>query len=118
MRRLIAVVALLALIVAAPGCRRKKKGRAAPPPDDGRLASVVQVADPRSTVQLLKGFHAIENDAWRWTEKSFAVSLRVPDGAAQKKTVLEVKLTIPQVIIDNLRSVTLSASIGGVALPP
>ncbi len=117
MRRLIVVLALVAFVVAAPGCRRKRKARAEAPPDDGKLASVLQVADPRAAVQLVRGFHAVENDAWRWTEGKFAVSLRIPDGAAQKTTALELKFVLPQVILDNLKSVTLTATAGGVALP-
>ncbi len=117
MRRLIVVLALFALVIAAPGCKRKKKARAAVPADDGKLASVLQVADPRAAVQLVRGFHAIENEAWRWTEGKFAVSLRIPDGAAQKTTVVELKFVLPQVILDKLKSVTLTATAGGVALP-
>ena len=117
MRRLIVLLALFALVLVSPGCKRKKKARAEAPPDDGKLASVLQVADPRAAVQLLSGFHTVENDAWRWTQGKFAVSLRIPDGAAQKTTVLELKFVLPQVILDKLKSVTLTATAGGVALP-
>ena len=47
----------------------------------------------------------------------FAVSLRIPEGAAKKTTVLELKFVLPQVILDKLKSVTLTATAGGVALP-
>lgn len=118
MRRLIALFLLVAVAIAAPGCKRKKKARATPPAEDGKLASVVQLADPRAAVQLIRGFHSVENDAWRWTQGQFAVALRAPDGAAQKGAVLELKFTLPQVITDKLKTVTLSATAGGVVLTP
>jgi len=117
MRRLIVLLALIALVIAAPGCKRKRKARVEAPPDDGKLLSVLQVADPRGAVQLLSGFHNVENDAWRWTQGKFAVSLRIPEGAPKKTTVLELKFVLPQVILDKLKSVTLTATAGGVALP-
>ncbi|MEO8025107.1 MAG: hypothetical protein ABI823_01455 [Bryobacteraceae bacterium] len=116
MRRLIVGLMLFALVLAAPSCKRKKKAGSAQPPDDGKLKSVLLMADPRATIQLLSGFHAVENDAWRWTQGKFAVSLKIPDGAAARPTVVEMKFTLPQVILDKLKSVTLTATVGGVPL--
>lgn len=76
MRRLIAAAVLMAIVALAPACRTKRKPRAKIAEDDGQLASVVNVADPRAAIQLVSGFHALENDSWRWTARQFTVTLR------------------------------------------
>ena len=35
--------------------------------DSTQLSSAINVGDPRAAIQLLRGFHDIENNAWRWT---------------------------------------------------
>src|SRR4029434_6112681 len=80
--------------------------------------SVLYMGDTRVEPQLIKGFHGIEAAAWRWTEKQFTVALRPPFGASQKGAKLTVKLTVPPVTIEKLKSVALSATAGGSALPP
>jgi hypothetical protein len=39
-------------------------------------------------------------------------------GAAQKGATLQLRLTVPAVVIEKLTTITLSATIGGSALPP
>jgi hypothetical protein len=78
----------------------------------------VSVADPRAAVQLVKGFHALENDAWRWTMKSFTVTLRPPTGSDQNGAKLELKFVLPEVIFKRLGAVTLDAQINGIDLGP
>ena len=79
---------------------------------------MIQVADPRTRLQLTKGFHEVEHDAWRWTEGSFSVAVRPPMGAAQKGALLVLKFVIPDLVLQQLKSIRLSASVNGLALPP
>ena len=46
------------------------------------------------------------------------MSLRPPADSAKNGATLALKFTIPDPVIDKLKSVTLSVSVGGVALPP
>ena len=123
MRRLtvsIAYLFLATLLLAAPGCNRQRRQRQAVTVEETGpgIASTVNVADPRTAIQLLKGFHEVEQNAWRWTRSQFSVTLKVPPGAAIKGGVLEVKIAVPDPVIQRLKSVTLSANAGGVALAP
>ncbi len=61
----------------------------------------------------LTGFHPIENEAWRWTKREFAVTLGRP---ASGSATLTLDLHIPRVVIERLGPVTLSASAGPVPL--
>ena len=116
--RLAAAFALIAVIAIAPACRMKKKARGAVIEDDGQLSSVVSTADPHAAVQLVRGFHGLENDSWRWTMKNFTVTLRPPAGSAQSGAQLELKFNFPAVIFDRVGPITLSARVGGLDLAP
>jgi len=105
-------MAVLAFVPAA--CRRKK----AEAEDATRPAMMLAMNDPRTSIQLVHGFYPLESGAWRWTEKAFTASLRVPPDAPQNGARLLMKLTVPQSQIDKLGSMTLSASVSGVGLPP
>jgi hypothetical protein len=82
------------------------------------LASTVRMDDANATVQLVKGFHALENGAWRWTQGKFAVNLQPPVTAAAKGAYLVMKFTIPEIVIKNNKDVTVNASVNGEHLPP
>ena len=110
MRRLVAILALAAL--ASGGCRLRKKPKAAAE-DDGQLAAVVNVADPRTSVQLTRGFYSVEADSWRWTMKSFSVALRPPKDSAQKGATLQLSFTIPEPVFNRLGPVTITARVNG-----
>lgn len=121
MRRLmLALTPLLvtAALLSVPACRRKPKASAdatveeAPP-----LASVLQVADPRASAQLLQGFYSVEQNSWRWTAGKFSVALRPPVEGARHGGTLTLKFVLPDPIIQKLKSVTLTASVGGAILP-
>ncbi|MGA3203987.1 MAG: hypothetical protein ABSF12_15980 [Bryobacteraceae bacterium] len=111
MRRLAAAVALLALVALAgsTGCRRKKKVKAR---EDG-LASVVNVADPADSAQLVRGFSNVEADAWRWTTSKFSVVLRPPAGSAQNGAVLQLAFTLHDTVVKKLGPVTVTATVNG-----
>jgi hypothetical protein len=115
------LAAALALLQA--GC-----GKVGPPPpaaaerpsgsNTARMASTVQVADPKMAAQLVSGFHGVESGSWRWTERQFTVALGVPAGADQTGGTLELRLTVPPQSIEKLNSLTLTATIAGTDLGP
>lgn len=78
--------------------------------------SVVHVADPRITDQLVEGFHRLEGNAWRWTERRFAVRLEPPPPVPFDSHTLELVFTVPETTIAALGSVTVNASLEGVEL--
>jgi len=101
---------LLVFVALAPvGCRRKKKVKAR---EDG-LASVVNVADPADSAQLVRGFSNVEADAWRWSTSKFSVVLRPPAGAVQNGAKLELKFTLHETV-SKLGPITVSATVNGI----
>jgi hypothetical protein len=113
--------ALVALALLSAGCKSKPK--ASQPvhvveEEKTTLATMVHVADPRASSQLVSGFYDIEQGSWRWTGKKFSVLLAIPENIAQKKISLVLKLAVPDPVIQQLKSVTLTATVNGVALPP
>jgi len=114
-----ALVGLCCLLVAAaPACKRRKVRSAATDEETPRMASVLNMGDPKVEPQLVSGFYGVESGAWRWSGKQFSVSLRPPLGAASNGAKLTMKITVPQVVIDKNKNVTVSATVGGVALKP
>jgi hypothetical protein len=81
-----------------------------------RMASTIRMNDTKASAQLLKGFHSVENDSWRWTEGKFSVLLRTPLAAAQRGATLNLAFNVPDLIIQKLKDITLTASIDGMAL--
>ena len=122
MRRLISLFVPLLLIAgllfASPGCKRKRRRAAVQTSDDGVFASMIDMSDPRSKVQLVKGFYDLEAGAWRWTARQFDVVLSPPRDAAQKGAQLVLRFSIPDPVIAKLKPLTLSASANGVKLAP
>ena len=112
MRRLIAAFALLALVGGSEGCRRKKKVIAR---EDG-LASVVNVADPADSAQLVRGFSNVEADAWRWSTSKFSVVLRPPAGAAQNGAKLQLVFTLHEAVVSKVGPITVNATANGTAI--
>jgi hypothetical protein len=114
----LAPLLLVLLLLASPACKRKKKTQPTSPEPAVVLLSVVNVADPAGTVQLASGFFELESNTWRWTGKQFTVVLRPPEGAAERGARLELHLNLPDVIVNRIGPVTVSAEIGGTALAP
>jgi hypothetical protein len=83
-----------------------------------RMASAISMGDPKADTQLAAGLYGVEAGAWRWTAKQFTVVLRTPSGSAQNGGKLQLKLTVPPVIIEKLKTISLSATANGSALPP
>jgi hypothetical protein len=82
-----------------------------------RAASSVNMGDPAQAAQLLNGFYNIEGGAWRWTAKSFSVLLKAPPGSERDGAELTLKLYLPDSQLQGLGAMTLSADVGGHALP-
>lgn len=121
MRRLIRNVSLtlitILLIVSMVNCKRKRKSAGTQEEEQG-MASMVHVADPRTSAQLVRGFHAVEQNAWRWTMAKFTVVLKPPAGAATKGATLLMNLVVPDPVINRLTKITLTPSVDGVQLAP
>jgi hypothetical protein len=85
-------------------------------PDAGpRLLSTIQMNDPKAAAQLTAGFYAVENNMWRWTAGKFSVQLRTPPAAPNGAT-LTLSFTVPEVIVQKLKTIRLTASIAGMEL--
>lgn len=110
-----ALVALTALA----GCKRARHdSNALVPESNAALASVVNVNDPATSAQLVRGFSAVEGGAWRWTAKDFEVALKPPPGAAENGARLVFHLNAPEAVISKFGAITLSASLNGLQLAP
>ena len=70
--------------------------------------SSLHMADPAAAAQLAGGFHGIEQSAWRWTERKFSVVLNPPQRIAPAQ--LKFRFAISPVVVERLKSVTLTAS--------
>jgi hypothetical protein len=80
------------------------------------MVSVVRMNDPKASEQLLSGFYSVENNAWRWTSGKFSVILRTPAAASQQGATLSLAFTIPDVVIQKVKSITITASASGTEL--
>lgn len=110
---------VLCMLLASTACKPKKKRAPLEPLNQaGLMASMINVADPHSTLQLTRGFYGIESGAWRWTARTFSATLRPPRNASQNGARLVLKLAIADAVIGKLKSVRLSASVNGLELPP
>jgi len=120
-RSALVALAALALTLAPAGCNRKQKTKQpvyVVEEEKTPLSTVVHVADPKAASQLLSGFYDIEQGSWRWTGKKFSVLLAIPENVTQKKVSLVFKMAVPEPVIQQLKSVTVTATVNGVALPP
>ena len=73
-------------------------------------------ADGRVNVLYGRGWHAIEKGGWRWTERQFAV--RFEGARTSAGSCLQLRLYVPDVIIERFGKITLEAIANGVALAP
>jgi hypothetical protein len=104
-------------VSAVAGCNRQRvQGETIEESGTG-IASVVHAADPATATQLIRGFHDIEQNAWRWTKGAFSVALRPPAGASQKGATLTLRFSLPEQVVERLSSVAISATVEGLALP-
>jgi hypothetical protein len=115
-RNVVLAAGAAVLMLASSSCKPNAEGSGEAVA--GSLMSTVHMADPKAAGQLLRGFYPVEGNAWRWTAGKFAVALRPPAGAAQSGAKLVARFTIPESSLARIKSMTLSASVGGLALPP
>jgi hypothetical protein len=119
MRRLILAVALCATVLTSSGCRKKNKPRTDLVSEEpAGLVSMLHTADPRGAVQLLRGFHEVEFEQWRWTAGEFAVTLKVPKGASQRGANLILKFSVAEPSIQKFGSVSVAGRIDALELSP
>src|SRR5258706_7820763 len=91
-----AICAMVLVTVAlAPACKGRKVRSGATDEETPRMASVLNMGDPKAEPQLVTGFYGVEAGAWRWVAKQFTLTLKPPFGSAQKGAKLTVKLTVP-----------------------
>jgi hypothetical protein len=83
-----------------------------------RLPNSIHVADPGVATQLKSGLHTVEQSAWCWTERRFAFALGTPQDIGPNGAILSLRFTLPEPTLNLLKKITLSASVGGVNLPP
>jgi hypothetical protein len=114
MRSLSLTLILISLLLAGTGCKRRQRSAG----QTQLLASTIYASDPNAAVHFAKGFYEVEQNAWRWTGKEFAVDLSAPLHANEKGAQLVMKLTIPDASIQKLTSIQLSASIQGYKFEP
>jgi hypothetical protein len=94
------------------GCRRDEKIKLEETDESTpAIASMVHAADPKASMQLTRGFHAVEQNSWRWTMGTFAITVRPPSGAAEQGAKLTAKLSMPEAVLQKVKQPTLTASI-------
>jgi hypothetical protein len=118
-RKLLWPALLAAMALGPAGCKRHKSVQVQDTIEEGpRMASTLRMGDPKVETQLVSGFYGIEGNAWRWTGKQFIVVLKTPFGAAQRGGTLTFNLAVPQAVIENLKNISLAASVDGSPLAP
>jgi hypothetical protein len=121
-RNLYAVILVAGLTLTGASCEAKH-GPVLPPAAEAAQSrpgsagvSLIRMNDPKASGQLLSGFYGIEANSWRWTGGKFSARLNSPPSAASAGAILTFELSIPEVAIQKLGDVTLTASINGVEL--
>ena len=114
MRSLSLTLILISLLLAGAGCKRRQRTAG----QTQLLASTIYASDPTAAGHFAKGFYEVEQNAWRWTGREFAVDLSAPLHSNEKGAQLVMKLTIPDASIQKLASIQLSASIQGYKFEP
>lgn len=105
-------------VLSLAGCKGRDRVRVQTDEEAPKMATMLTMSDPRAAAQLVSGFYNLEQNAWRWTAGHFSVILRPPRNADQIGAILTVKLSVPQPVIEKVKTVTLSAAIHGNILAP
>jgi hypothetical protein len=107
---LILTLMLLPLLFFSGGCKRRHKR--------GEVASAIFAGDPDFAGHFTEGFYGIEANAWRWTDKDFAVTLNPPLHSAERGARLVMHVVVPEPAIQHSQSLELSCSVQGLKLDP
>lgn len=110
------LIALAALAVSTSACKKKQPVEYVQE-STSQLTSVVNVSDPRAGVQMLRGFHELESNSWRWTASKFAMAMRPPKDASTGAKVY-IEIVVPDAVVDKVGLPTISATVEGRVLPP
>jgi hypothetical protein len=88
------------------------------PEGDARayILATSRLAAAPSDFRLLRGWHNLELDAWRWTERCFALEVDVP--ADLSPATLEFRFELPAVMFAAYPHFTLFARVNGTPLAP
>ena len=118
LRNFCGIFFILAIAFAATACKGKRDRVTVQNEEDTtpQMASLVRMNDPKATAQMLSGFYALENNSWRWTSGKFSVLLRTPAGAAGAGGVVTFAFSLPDIAIQKLKSVAITASVNGMNL--
>jgi hypothetical protein len=111
-RRTTLTLLTFALTSACRGKHNRATVRNEEPEGGPRIASSLKMSDAAATAQLLRGFYGVEGGAWRWTAGAFTALLRPPIASAQRGATLSFAFSIPDIVIEKLKAVTLTASLG------
>ncbi|MCS7025398.1 MAG: hypothetical protein NZV14_11400 [Bryobacteraceae bacterium] len=79
------------------------------------LGEMVNVGDPKMAIQLVSGFHPIEN-GWRWTTGHFVVGVKTPKRAASEGAVLLLRYSVPEILQGERSQTKIQMSVAGVKL--
>ncbi len=104
---LLALAAACACVTNEPGVPVREEDGAAP----AALLSSVNAADPQAEPQLLRGFHGLEQNAWRWTERKFSVMLQPPPPG--QPVIVNLAFTLPGVVTEAVGPITVTARVNG-----
>lgn len=121
-RRFLAIVAATLMAIFVSSACNGKHGNSGIQNDEGEptaaapLVSALKMSDPSARTQLVRGFYSLESGAWRWTASNFSVLLKTPPGAAQKGATLTFTLAVSDLILKQVHSQTLAASVGATTL--
>jgi hypothetical protein len=82
-----------------------------------RVVPSLRTADPAIASQL-EGFHKIEDDAFRWTQRRFAVTFPLSDFQKDGRARLELQVYVPDIVIQKLGAIVLSARVANHSMAP
>lgn len=118
MLRILLGILLACLLFAATGCRKDRDLSSYTEEDKTpRLATLIQMSNPKTVPQLQEGFHQLEANSWRWTQGRFVVTLRPPFASPKIGAVLHMKGLIPEVVFSKVGPLRLHARVGEIDLP-
>jgi anaerobic selenocysteine-containing dehydrogenase len=108
------------LLIAGTSCQRERLQKVETIEDEQQvdLVSAVSAGDAKHAMQFVSGFYSIEQGSWRWTRGKFAITLKAPEAAAITGATLDLKFTVPDVVIQKAGAPVLSANADGTPLEP
>ena len=118
-KHVVFAVSLASLCVVAPACKVSDPIHLEPTIEDApALASSLRFTDPVMAGQLVQGFFDLQGGAWRWTAPQFEVLLGPPAGAVSRGARLVLDFTLPDPSIASLKTMTVTANVNHLPLPP